>query len=126
VVGFLSGVLTVFFDVATRSYLPTMIDHRQLVESNGKLELSGSLTAVAGPSLAGLIIQAITAPMAIVLDACSYLASALCVCFIRRQEEAPQMVRAPMVTQVREGLGIVFGNPVLRTFAGCLATSNFT
>ncbi len=43
------------------------------------LELSGSLTAVAGPSLAGLVIQAITAPLAIVLDALSYLFSALCV-----------------------------------------------
>lgn len=126
VVGFLGGAFTVCFDVAARSYLPTVIDRRQLVEGNGKLELSGSLTAVAGPSLAGVIIQAITAPMAVVLDACSYLASALCVCLIRRREEAPQMVRAPMVAQVREGLGVVFGNPVLRAFAGCLATSNLT
>jgi MFS family permease len=126
VVGFLSGVLTVCFDVAARSYLPTVIDRRQLVEGNGKLELSGSLTAVAGPSLAGLIIQAITAPMAIVLDAGSYLASALCVCLIRRREEAPQTVRAPLGTQVRAGLGTIFGNPVLRAFAGCMATSNFT
>jgi Major Facilitator Superfamily len=125
-VGFLSGVLTVCFDVASRSYLPTLIDRRQLVEGNGKLEFSGSLTAVAGPSLAGLVIQAITAPMAIVLDACSYLASALCVSLIRRREVAPEVVWAPMLTQAREGLGVVCGNPMLRAFAGCLATSNFT
>jgi len=125
VVGFLTGVLSVFFDVASRSYLPTLIDRCQLVEANGKLELSGSIMAVAGPSLAGLIIQAITAPLAIVLDAVSYLVSALCVFFIRHREKAPQISRVPMLIQVREGLGVVFGNPLLRAFAGCLATSNF-
>jgi MFS family permease len=125
VVGFLIGVLTVFFDVASRSYLPTLIDRRQLVEANGKLELSGSITAIAGPSLAGLVIQAITAPLAIVLDAASFLVSALCVFFIRHREDAPQISRVPMFTQVREGLGVVVGNPLLRAFAGCLATSNF-
>jgi MFS-type transporter involved in bile tolerance (Atg22 family) len=125
IVGFLIGVLTVFFDVASRSYLPTLIDRRQLVEANGKLELSGSITAIAGPSLAGLVIQAITAPLAIVLDAGSYLVSALCVFLIGHQEDAPQMSRAPLWTQVRDGLGVVFGNPMLRAFAGCLATSNF-
>jgi hypothetical protein len=112
--------------VAFRSYLPGLIERRQLVEGNGKLELSGSLTAVAGPSLAGVIIQAVTAPVAIILDAFSYLASALCVLLIRRQEEAPQMSGAPMIAQVREGLGIVFRNPLLRAFAGCMATSNLT
>lgn len=126
VLGFLSGVLTVFFDVAARSYLPTLIDRRQLVEGNGKLELSSSLMAVAGPSLSGLIIQAVTAPMAIILDSCSYLASALCVCLIRRREAAPQIARAPIVAQVREGLGVVLGNPLLRAFVGCMAASNFT
>lgn len=125
-IGFLSGVLTVFFDVASRSYVPTVIDRRQLVEGNSKLTLSGSLTAVAGPSLAGLVIQAITAPVAIVLDACSYLASALCVFLIGRREETPQMSYVPMLAQVREGLGVVVRNPLLRAFAGCLATSNLT
>ena len=126
VVGFLDGVLTVFFDVAAQSYLPTVLDRRQFVEGNGKLELSSSLTAIAGPSLAGLAIQATTAPVAIVLDAVSYLASALCVCLIRRREEVPQMSHGPLRAQVREGLGIVLRNSILWAFAGCLATSNFT
>jgi MFS-type transporter involved in bile tolerance (Atg22 family) len=125
VVGFLTGVFSVFFDVASRSYLPTLIDRRQLVEANGKLELSGSITAIAGPSMAGLVIQAITAPLAIVLDAISYAVSAVCVIFIRHREDAPQISRVPMVSQIREGLRVVFGNPLLRAFAGCLATSNF-
>ena len=54
---FLSGVLGFMFNVASQSYLPSVIECRQLVEGNSKLELSGSITAVAGPSLAGWIIQ---------------------------------------------------------------------
>jgi MFS-type transporter involved in bile tolerance (Atg22 family) len=96
-----------------------------LVEGNGKLELSGSITAIAGPSLAGIVIQAVTAPIAVIFDALSYLASALCVILIRQREEAPATVRAPMLAQIREGLGIVLKHPLLRAFAGCLATSNF-
>jgi MFS-type transporter involved in bile tolerance (Atg22 family) len=125
VVGFLIGTFCIFFEVASRSYLPTLIDRRQLLEANGKLELSGSITAIAGPSLAGLIIQAITAPLAIVLDALSYLLSALCVVFIHKPEQLPVLSRLPMISQVREGLGVVFRDPLLRAFAGCLATSNF-
>jgi len=125
IVGFLSGVFSVIFDVAARSYLPTLIDPSQLVEGNSKLELSGSITAVGGPSLAGVIIQAVTAPIAILLDAISYLASALCILLIRRREDAPQVSYVPMLIQVREGLGLVLRNPLLRAFAGCLATSNF-
>ena len=63
--------------------------------------------------------------MAIFLDVLSYLASALCVCLFRLREEASEVIRAPMLVQVREGVGVVFGNPLLRAFAGCMATSNF-
>ncbi|MCX5971048.1 MAG: MFS transporter [Coprothermobacterota bacterium] len=125
IVGFLIGVLTIFFEVASRSYLPTLISRHQLVEANGKLELSGSITAIAGPSLAGLVIQAITAPLAIFLDAASFLVSALCIFFVRHREDAPRISRIPLFSQIREGLGVVIGNPLLRALAGCLATSNF-
>lgn len=125
VVGFLSGVFSVFFDVSGRSYLPTLVDQRQLVDANGMLELSGSITAIAGPSLAGLAIQVLTAAWAIVLDAFSFLASALCVLFIKHREDPPPVSRTPMLAQVRKGLSIVLRTPLLRAFAGCLATSNF-
>jgi MFS family permease len=122
---FLSGVLGFMFNVASQSYLPSVIERRQLVEGNSKLELSGSITAVAGPSLAGWIIQLITAPLAIFLDVISFLISALCILSIKCREEPIQISPAPILVQVREGLRVVFGNPVLRSFAGCMATSNF-
>ena len=75
-VGFLVGVGTVFFDVAYQSYLPSLVNRAQLVDGNSKLEISRSAAALAGPGLAGVLIGALTAPYAILLDAFSFLGSA--------------------------------------------------
>ena len=126
IVSFLVGIFTVFFDITSRSYLPSLIDRTQLFDGNSKLELSGSITAIGGPSLAGLIIEAVTAPIAILYDAASYLISAACLLVIKRREQAPVKSNQPILPQIREGLKVVIGNPFLRAFVGCLATSNFT
>jgi MFS family permease len=124
VVGFAMGVLSVMFDVSARSYLPVIVGREQLGDANGKLELSGSITAIAGPSLAGVVIKAVSAPVAIALDTCSYLASGLCTLLIRHREGPPQASRLPVLVQVREGLRIVAGDRMLRAMAGCLGLSN--
>ena len=126
IVGFLAGSLTVVFNLASRSYLPSLLDRHRLVEGNAKLKISSSVTAVAGPSLAGFVIQAVTATFAVILDAVSYLLSACCIAVIRKPEEDPQASHIPLIVQVRDGIGIVLGNPLLRAFAACTATSNFT
>jgi len=69
VVGFLVGVLTVFFDVAYQSYLPSVVARDQLQEGNAKLEVSRAGAAVVGPGLAGLLIGTLRAPLAVALDA---------------------------------------------------------
>lgn len=125
VVGFLIGVLTVFFDVAYQAYLPSLVDRAHLVEGNSKLEASRSTAQIAGPGLAGVVVQIVSAPMAIVLDALSFLVSGLFIGLIRRSEPAPESVRAPMLGEIREGLAVVFGNAMLRAIAGCTGTSNF-
>ena len=76
-VGFVTGTLTVFFDVAYQSFLPSLVAKEQLVEGNSKLELSRSGAQIAGPGLAGLLIDAITAPYAVAVDAASFVVSAL-------------------------------------------------
>src|SRR5262249_57435530 len=76
VVGFINGCLTVFFDVAYQSYLPSIVDRDQLVEGNSKLEISRSAAQILGPGFAGILIGALKAPFAILLDALSYLWSA--------------------------------------------------
>ena len=73
VVGFVNGCLTVFFDVAYQSYLPSIVDRDQLVEGNSKLEITRSASQIIGPGLAGILIGLLTAAFAIVVDAVSFV-----------------------------------------------------
>lgn len=125
VVGFLTGVLTVFFDVAYQSFLPSLVQREQLVEGNSKLEVSRSVGNIAGPGLAGALVQLVTAPLAILLDALSFLVSACFLAWIRAPEVVRQAEqRRSMWNEIGEGLRIVLGNPLLRSIAGCTGTSN--
>jgi MFS family permease len=130
VVGFLAGVCTVFFDVAYQSYLPSLVERQQIIEGNSKLEISRSSAQIAGPGFAGLLIQAFTAPYAVLIDAVSFLGSGLFFLGIRRHEDSPAAqtadgTKTSLWTELKEGLRFVLGNPNLRAQAGCTATSNF-
>jgi MFS family permease len=128
VVGFITGVLTVFFDVAYQSYLPSLIERSELGEGNSKLETSRSAAQVAGPGAAGLLVGALSAPYAIVVDAASFVGSALFMTTIKRVEELPAAhasSRHPMRAEIAEGLGYVFRHPLMRPMMLFVATSNF-
>jgi MFS family permease len=128
-VGFLVGAFQVFFDVAYMSYLPSLVERDQIVEGNSKLQISQSAAQVSGPGLGGILVQALTAPYAVLVDALSFVASGLFILAIRKPEERPEVaadaVRASFWAEAKEGLRFVFGNPNLRAQAGCTATSNF-
>jgi MFS family permease len=125
-VGFATGTLTVFFDVAYQSYLPSLVAREQLVEGNAKLELSRSGAQIAGPGLAGLLVGAITAPYAVAVDAVSFVWSALLVGRIRARE--PERGRAPercMRREIAQGLRYLLGDPRWRSLAAYVAVFNF-
>jgi MFS family permease len=130
VVGFLVGICTVFFDVAYQSYLPSLVARNQIIEGNSKLEITRSAAQIGGPGFAGVLIQAFTAPYAVLIDAVSFMASGLFIFRIRAPEEAPQVERSDgkkpsMRIELKEGLRFVLANPNLRAQAGCTSTSNF-
>jgi MFS family permease len=129
VIQFVVGVFTVFFDVAYQSYLPALVEREDLVEGNAKLQLTVSVALVAGPGLAGLLIAAITAPYAIVLDAISFVISTLFMVRIRRPETMPEKTEgAPkpkMLPELKEGLAFVVRHPYLRPIAACTGSANF-
>ena len=89
VAGFVTGTLTVFFDVAYQSYLPSIVEREQLVDGNAKLEISRSAAQIGGPGLGGVLVRAFTAPYAILADAVSYLCSAAFLFGIRTKEVVP-------------------------------------
>jgi MFS family permease len=130
-VGFFVGICTVFFDVAYQSYLPSLVDRTALVEGNSKLEISRSAAQLSGPAVAGVLVQALKAPYAILADAMSFLASGLFVLGIRKREEnvptraERKASKASMRAELGEGLRWVLGNPYLRTISMSTATFNF-
>lgn len=130
VVAFLVGVLTVFFDVAHQSYLPVLVSRERLVEGNTRLAMSSSVATIAGPGLAGLLVQLVTAPLALLVDACSFAISVVALLTIGAREPAPRPAataggrRAGIWQEIGEGLRVVLGNRILRAIAGCTGTSN--
>jgi MFS family permease len=111
----LAGVMTVFFYVADQSYLPALVERDRMLEANSKLTLSSTIAEIAGPGLTGFLVQAITAPIAILFDALSFLASALLLAGIRKREPPPPR-RPPerVVTAALAGVRQIFADPILR------------
>jgi predicted MFS family arabinose efflux permease len=124
VVGFLAATLTVFFNVAYQSLIPSLVDRSELIEANGKLGTSASVAQVAGPGVAGVLIQIVTAPVTIVLDAFSFLASAWLIQGIRVTEAQPVQQRREIWREISEGLRILGTQPVLRAIALCASLNN--
>ncbi|MDX6480906.1 MAG: hypothetical protein QOG85_1416 [Gaiellaceae bacterium] len=128
VITFVIGIFTVFFDVAYQSYLPALIERDDLVDGNSKIQLTVSVSQVAGPSASGLLISAVTAPYAILFDAVSFVISSLFMVSMRHREtvtERPKEGHPKMWPQVKEGLQWVVGHRWLRAIAACTGTSNF-
>ena len=125
VVALVAGVATVFFDVAYQSYLPELIGRDDLVEGNSLLTASESLAQVAGPGLGGALVQALTAPYAVLVDAVSFLWSAAWVGSITaRTPRRPPHPNPNLVREIGEGVRFVLGNRILRAIAACTGTAN--
>ena len=129
-VGFINGCLTVFFDVAYQSYLPALVDREDILEGNSKLEISRSAAQITGPGMAGFLIGAITAPLAVLVDSLSFLGSAFFVWRIRKPEPLPERKvdaagkHIGMRAEIADGLRWVLGSRYLRAIAACTGTSN--
>lgn len=114
----MTGVLTVFFDVAHQSYLPRLVDRAHLVEGNSKLQANMSIAEVAGPAAGGLLVQSLTAPLAIIVDALSFLWSVGWLRSIKSAEPLRERrTDRRLVAEIREGLQFVFSDRILRAIA---------
>ena len=127
-VAVLTGVFTVFFDVAYQSYLPALVRRDELVEGNSRLELSRSGAQVVGPGLAGMLVHLLRAPMAIAADSVSFAFSALFIARIGADEDEPapadEVGPGTMRRGIAEGLRYVFRHPLLARIAACTALFN--
>ena len=112
------SMLTIFFDVAYQSYLPGLVGKESLMEGNSKLSASAAVAEFGGFSIGGWLVQIFTAPFAILIDAGSFVISAISVWLIRAREpiltpqEHPNMRR-----EIADGLKTVIHQPLLRASA---------
>jgi MFS family permease len=116
VVIFAMATLNLIFIIASVSILPSIAEAEQLVEANSKLATSDSTLAIVGPSLGGVLTQLLSAPIAIVLDAISYLLSALLLGGIA-VSETPQRTereRGHLWGEIAAGLRELVRTPLLR------------
>ncbi|MEU1436173.1 MFS transporter [Streptomyces sp. NPDC005775] len=123
-VAFLAGAAGVLFNTAYPSFFVRLVPRASYVDANSKLSASRSVSQVAGPAIGGALVQALTAPVAIVVDALTFLVSAVLIGRIT-VEETPVTATAPLLRRAREGLAFVVRHPVLRATLGCAATVNF-
>jgi MFS family permease len=125
-ISFCVGFLQIFFDVTYQSYLPSLVRRDQLVEGNRNLQSSASTAQVAGPTIAGIVISILTAPIAIAIDACSFFASAFALGQIDHEENIEgKTSRRSVRSEIREGLRVVLSDKRLRMIAGASGTYNF-
>jgi len=126
VVTFLVGILSICFDVAYESYLPSLIGREQLIEGNSKLSASASIAEVGGLGVAGWLVQFFTAPVAVLIDAISFFVSAFSVGLVRASEQPQAPHEQPGIRrEIVEGVRAVIHDPLLRAVAGCTLSKEF-
>ena len=123
-VAFAAGTFAVMFDISWPTLFVSVVPRRDVVDANSKLSLSRSISFVAGPSVAGFLVQLLTAPVTLLVDAFSYIGSALFLGRIRAQEPELSEERPGVFRSLREGFSFVLGDQFIRPELLCVATIN--
>ena len=116
------GLLSMLFNIANRSMLPSLVARDKLVEANSKLAVGSSASEVAGPGFGGILVQLLTAPIALIADALTFVASALAVQSIRAPEPQPEdsPSRHAFVREALQGLVLIRRSRMLLPVAGVI------
>lgn len=126
VIAALVGCATTLFQITDNTYLPALVARDDLIDANAALESTEAVAEITGPGLAGVLIELITAPVTILIDAISYAASALLLVRISRAEEpvATDDERPSLAADTAAGGRAVWAEPTIRPlFLGAAATA---
>ena len=117
------GILNMIFSVASRSMLPTLIGRDELVEANSKLEIGRSAALVSGPGIAGVLIRAFSAPIALIVDMVTFVVSAVAIQTIRAPEPKPSPSKegGSFIREAQAGLRLIARSDVLLPVAVVIA-----
>lgn len=125
-VALIAGTLTVLFDVAHGSYLPELVRAESLVAANSRIQVTEQGASVLGPAAGALLVTAVGAPFALVVDAVSFLGSAALLLTIAHREDKPQEAteQTSVVEEILAGLRYVVSRPSIRAFAASSSLAN--
>lgn len=119
------GSLTVVFDLGYATFLPLVVAREEVVTAQSRMSISRSGSYIGGPAFGGALVQVLGAPVALVADALSFVASALFVRRARVREPEPQPAEGSLRSRLLVGLRFVFTHPLLRPGVLCTSTINF-
>jgi predicted MFS family arabinose efflux permease len=122
VVAFLTGTLSMLFFVSQSALFVSLVPRENYLEANSFLHGSRAFSFVAGPPAGGVLVQLLTAPYALVVDAVSFLVSAL---FLRRIDPVEPPTSADEPGQIVAGARFIRRSPIVRSALGATATINF-
>ncbi|MDP5238075.1 MFS transporter [Uliginosibacterium sp. 31-16] len=121
VVGFIVSSTEAIGGSATQVLVTLLVGRERLVVANSKLSAASSVAQVCGPALAALLIAAVGAPLAVSVDAVSFVIAGLLIGSIRLREVIVSHAGASVLAQIREGLLLVWRTPMLRGLVGVVA-----
>jgi MFS family permease len=124
-VGLLTGVGQVLFTMAYQTFYVSLVPPESYVDANSKLSATRGVSFVAGPAAAGGLVQLVTAPLAVLTDALSFVVSAVLLGRIRTAEPPPAPAGPSTLRLALDGLRLVLHKPMLRSCLGCTTTVNF-
>jgi MFS family permease len=127
-VAFLAGMLNILADIGIMAYLPALVKREDLIEGNSKFAATDSFAYIAGTGVSGALVQALTAPIAIILDALSFIISAIFLLLIgkpARPRPAEEKRVQGIWKEIAEGLSFVYGHGILRPLAQSLGLHFF-
>ena len=119
------GSLTVVFDLGYSTFLPLVVPREDVVDAQSRLSVSRSASFLGGPAIAGALVQAFSAPVAVVVDAASFLGAAVFVSRAKVEEPVPEVAAGSLRSRLGEGLRFVLHQPLIRAGIGCTSTINF-
>ncbi|NEA33054.1 MFS transporter [Streptomyces sp. SID13031] len=124
-IAILAGTAHVVFNTAYASFFVRLVKRDQYLEANSKLAATRSISFIAGPAVGGLLVQWLTAPIALVVDAISFLFSAVQVSRLKVEPGEADGGEESLLARARAGMGYLLRHPYLRASLGCATTVNF-
>lgn len=124
-IGAVLSVASVFFDVAYQSYIPILLPKEFIGVGNSRLETTAQISGVTSPSVVGWLLTFLKAPLMLIIDAFSFLVSAIALWFIKDKElPKPKHERRPLRNEIAEGLQFVWNQKLIRVISFTTATGN--